>query len=215
MSWVSVFACFLVAHMVGDYLLQTDWQARHKRGGLSDPAARRPLLTHVATYTLAFVPAFVWIATELDVGWAVVAALLVFIPHLVVDDGRVVRLYLARVKHVDGFDVGRRLVGRPVLPRALAVARGAAAGGRVNRRNAPAARAAAARRRWWSSPRRRSRWSARTRCSAWSTRASTSASRSAGQQPPPNDVAIVAIDDKTFDGAQRALAVPAHATTRG
>ena len=33
MSWVSVFAAFLVAHMVGDYLLQTDWQARHKRGG--------------------------------------------------------------------------------------------------------------------------------------------------------------------------------------
>ena len=49
MSWVSVFAAFLVAHMVGDYLLQTDWQARHKRGGLTDPAARRPLLTHVAT----------------------------------------------------------------------------------------------------------------------------------------------------------------------
>ena len=106
MSWVSVFAGFLVAHMVGDYLLQTDWQARHKRGGLSDPAARRPLLTHVAMYTVAFVPAFVWIGSELDVGWAVVAALLVSIPHLVVDDGRIVRLYLARVKHVEGFDVG-------------------------------------------------------------------------------------------------------------
>jgi uncharacterized protein DUF3307 len=105
-SWVSVFAAFLVAHMVGDYLLQTDWQARHKRGGLSDPAARRPLLTHVTTYTLAFVPALAWIGSELDVGWALVAAVLVFVPHLVVDDGRVVRLYLARVKHVEGFDVG-------------------------------------------------------------------------------------------------------------
>ena len=94
-SWVSVFAGFLVAHMVGDYLLQTDWQARHKRGGLTDPAARRPLLTHVATYTLAFVPAFVWIASELDAGWAVVAAVLVFLPHLVVDDGRIVQ----RVPH--------------------------------------------------------------------------------------------------------------------
>jgi hypothetical protein len=101
-SWVSVFAGFLVAHMVGDYLLQTDWQARHKRGGLSDPAARRPLVTHVAMY----MPAFVWIASELDVGWAVVAALLVFVPHLVVDDGRIVRVYLNRVKHVEGFDVG-------------------------------------------------------------------------------------------------------------
>ena len=101
-----MFAGFLVAHMVGDYLLQTDWQARHKRGGLSDPTARPALLKHVTTYTLAFVPAFVWIGYELDVGWALVAAVLVFAPHLIVDDGRVVRFYLARVKHVEGFDVG-------------------------------------------------------------------------------------------------------------
>ena len=106
MSWVSVFAAFLVAHMVGDYLLQTDWQARHKRGGLTDPRARRALLMHVTTYTLAFVPAFVWIGEKLDVGWAIVAALLVYIPHLIVDDGRVVRVYLSRVKRVEGFDVG-------------------------------------------------------------------------------------------------------------
>ena len=106
MSWVSVFAAFLVAHMVGDYLLQTDRQARHKRGGLTDPTARRALLMHVTTYTLAFVPAFVWIGSKLDVGWAIVAALLVFVPHLIVDDGRVVRVYLSRVKRVEGFDVG-------------------------------------------------------------------------------------------------------------
>ena len=42
MSWVSVFAGFLVAHMVGDYLLQTDWQARHKRGGLQRPGRPPP-----------------------------------------------------------------------------------------------------------------------------------------------------------------------------
>ena len=106
MNWVAVFAGFLVAHVVGDYLLQTDWQARHKRGGLTDPAARPALLKHVATYTLAFVPAFVWIADKLDIGWAIVAAVLVFVPHLVIDDGRIVRLYLSRVKRADGFDVG-------------------------------------------------------------------------------------------------------------
>ena len=59
MSWVSVFASFLVAHMVGDYLLQTDWQARNKRGGLSGGVALRALGMHVATYTLAFVPALI------------------------------------------------------------------------------------------------------------------------------------------------------------
>ena len=106
MNWVSVFASFLVAHMVGDYLLQTDWQARHKRGGLSGGVAMRALVTHVTTYTLAFAPALIWIGDELDPGWAVLAAVLIFIPHLILDDGRIVRLYLARVKHVDGFDVG-------------------------------------------------------------------------------------------------------------
>ena len=65
MSWVSVLAGFLVAHMVGDYLLQTDWQARNKRGGLSgDAVARRALISHVTTYTLAFVPAFIWIGVR-------------------------------------------------------------------------------------------------------------------------------------------------------
>lgn len=107
MNWVSVFAAFLVAHMVGDYLFQTDWQARNKRGGLSgDRIAFRALLTHVTTYTLAFVPALVWIADDLDAGWGLLAAALIFLPHFVIDDGRVVRAYLAHVKRADGFDIG-------------------------------------------------------------------------------------------------------------
>ena len=107
MSWVAVLAGFLVAHMVGDYLLQTDWQARHKRGGLGpDPVARKALVSHVSTYTLAFLPAFIWIGSELGAIWAIIAAVLVFIPHLIIDDGRVVSLYLARVKRVDGLNLG-------------------------------------------------------------------------------------------------------------
>jgi hypothetical protein len=106
-SWVSAFAGFFVAHMVGDYLFQTDWQARHKRGGLTvGGVARRALVSHVTTYTLAFVPALIWIGSNTDAVTAVVAGILIFIPHLIVDDGRVVRLYLARVKRADGFDVG-------------------------------------------------------------------------------------------------------------
>jgi hypothetical protein len=105
-SWVSVFAGFLVAHLVGDYLLQTDWQACNKRAGLGgDPVARRALVTHVTTYTLAFLPALLWIASDLGVAWALVAAALIYIPHLVLDDGRMVAVYLARVKGVDGLNV--------------------------------------------------------------------------------------------------------------
>ena len=107
MNWVSVFAAFLVAHMVGDYLFQTDWQARNKRGGLNgDRVAFRALFMHVTTYTLAFVPALIWIGDQLDPGWAILAAALIFLPHLILDDGRSVRAYLANVKRAEGFDLG-------------------------------------------------------------------------------------------------------------
>ena len=107
MTWVEVLAAFLVAHLAGDYLLQTDWQARHKAGGLGgDRIALKALVAHIATYTLAFVPACVWIGGELGVGWAVLTGALVALPHLVIDDGRVVRLYLREVKGADGLDPG-------------------------------------------------------------------------------------------------------------
>jgi hypothetical protein len=100
MRWVEVFAVFLVCHCVGDYLLQTEWQAHHKRGGLGpDPVARRALASHVATYTLAYVPALVWIGIELSLPAAIGIAALVAVPHFVQDDGRLIQAYIGRVKH--------------------------------------------------------------------------------------------------------------------
>jgi hypothetical protein len=102
MPWVEVFAVFTVCHLTGDYLLQTDWQARNKRGGLGSghPVARRALVSHIATYTLAFVPALVWLAGDLHAGVLWVAALIA-VPHLVQDDGRLLLLYVAKVKGRD------------------------------------------------------------------------------------------------------------------
>jgi hypothetical protein len=98
-SWVEVFAVLVVSHLVGDYLLQTDWQARHKRGGLgSDPVARRALVLHVASYTIAFVPALIWMRHNLGVGGIIGIAALVFIPHLIQDDGRLLSGYLRSIK---------------------------------------------------------------------------------------------------------------------
>jgi len=97
-SWVEIFAAFVVSHLVGDYLLQTDWQARHKRGGLqSDPVSRRALFSHVFVYTLAFVPALIWMSDDLGAGVVWVAAL-VFIPHLIQDDGRLLTWFIFKVK---------------------------------------------------------------------------------------------------------------------
>jgi Protein of unknown function (DUF3307) len=96
--WVEVFAVFVVCHLVGDYLLQTDWQAANKRGGLGgDPVRRRALLFHIATYTLAFVPALIWLLD--DIGAQVIAVVaLISLPHLVQDDGRLLEHYIAIVK---------------------------------------------------------------------------------------------------------------------
>jgi hypothetical protein len=101
MTWGEVFVMFFVTHQVGDYLLQTDWQATHKGGGLTgDRVARRALLSHTFSYTLSYVPALLWISTRL--GWqALFVAAAISIPHLVQDDGRLLTLYLRRVKGME------------------------------------------------------------------------------------------------------------------
>ncbi len=101
MPWIEVFAVFIVSHAVGDYMLQTDWQAIHKRGGLTgSPVARRALVSHIMTYTLAFGPACVWLWPSLRLGVIGLAALIV-LPHLVQDDGQLLTLYARRVKKAD------------------------------------------------------------------------------------------------------------------
>jgi len=101
MPWVETFAIFVVCHLVGDYLLQTDWQATNKRGGLgSDPVARRALARHIASYTLAFVPAFVWLASEIDLLLVAVVALIA-VPHWIQDDGRLLTIYIRKAKGGD------------------------------------------------------------------------------------------------------------------
>lgn len=92
---------FVVCHLAGDYLLQTDWQARHKHAGLGrDPVARRALVSHIATYTLAFTPALIWLAGDLGAGIAWVVALIA-VPHLIQDDGRLLAMYMSKVKGLE------------------------------------------------------------------------------------------------------------------
>jgi uncharacterized protein DUF3307 len=97
-AWTEIFAVFIVSHLVGDFLLQTDWQAANKHGGLGrDPVERRALLSHVATYGLAYIPALVWLASDIG-GWVVAVAAGVVLPHLVQDDGRLLMFYMRSVK---------------------------------------------------------------------------------------------------------------------
>jgi hypothetical protein len=99
--WVEVFAVLVVSHAAGDFLLQTDWQATHKGGGLDGGRERRRALTaDVLTYSLAFVPALIWLAGDVS-ALALVALLAgIALPHAVIDDGRLLGAYVRTVKHV-------------------------------------------------------------------------------------------------------------------
>jgi hypothetical protein len=101
-SWVELFAVLLVSHVAGDFLLQTDWQATHKRAGLgSEPERRRALVSHTITYTLCFAPALAWLAGDLGAGGTAALAAGIFLPHLVQDDGRLLGTYVRAVKHTE------------------------------------------------------------------------------------------------------------------
>jgi Protein of unknown function (DUF3307) len=101
MPWVQVFIVFVVSHLVGDYMLQTEWQALNKRGALTGTATmRRALASHIVTYTLAFVPSLVWLWDSLHAGVLWVAAAIA-IPHLIQDDGTLLASYARTVKKAD------------------------------------------------------------------------------------------------------------------
>ena len=89
----------LLSHLTGDFVLQTDWQAEHKTGGLNQGGeASRALFSHLTTYTLTFVPALIWIADGLGTGTALATAGLIFLPHLLQDDRRLLNRYVVLVK---------------------------------------------------------------------------------------------------------------------
>jgi hypothetical protein len=101
MPWDEVFLVFVVSHLVGDYMLQTDWQARNKHGGLTGTSTmRRALLSHIATYTLAYVPGLIWLSDSLH-WWVFGIAALVAVPHLIQDDGSLLAAYARIVKKAD------------------------------------------------------------------------------------------------------------------
>ena len=101
MPWDEIFVVFVVSHLVGDYMLQTDWQARHKHGGLTGSSTmRRALFSHIATYTLAYVPALIWLSDSLH-AWVFGIAALIAVPHLIQDDGTLLAAYARVVKKAD------------------------------------------------------------------------------------------------------------------
>jgi hypothetical protein len=103
-TWSALFGVFLLSHLVGDFVLQTQWQATNKQHGLrgGGPTNRRALLMHGLVYTLAFVPALVWVADDSGTLAAIAVGVAVWVTHMVVDDGNLVAVWIRQVKHVHG-----------------------------------------------------------------------------------------------------------------
>jgi hypothetical protein len=102
-TWPALFGVFLASHLLGDFLLQTEWQASNKGRGLrGDRESKRALAMHGTVYTLAFAPALVWIGVESSALEAVGIAALIWLPHVLVDDGTAVGAWIRNVKHVHG-----------------------------------------------------------------------------------------------------------------
>ncbi len=101
MPWDQIFLVFVISHLIGDYLVQTDWQALHKRGGLTGNRTQRlALSSHVATYTLCFVGAFIWLWSSLH-AWVFGLAAVIAVPHFIQDDGQLLTAYARAVKKAD------------------------------------------------------------------------------------------------------------------
>ena len=99
MPWVELIAVFVVSHAVGDFLLQTEWQATRKRhGAAAAPEQRRALVAHTVSYLCAFVPALIWVGTELGAVEAIGTGVAVALPHMIQDDGRLLLAYSRVVK---------------------------------------------------------------------------------------------------------------------
>lgn len=102
MPWIEVIAVFIVSHVAGDFMLQTEWQATRKRHGSAPvPEQLRALTMHVLTYMVAFVPALVWLGTELSAAAVAVVAVAIASTHWAQDDGRALRAYIRTVKKSD------------------------------------------------------------------------------------------------------------------
>jgi uncharacterized protein DUF3307 len=101
LSWSPALLALLVSHLAGDFLLQTDWQALNKRNGYEDPLARQALSQHLGGYMTSFAPALLWVSRRRGKFRALTVAASIAIPHVLVDEGKLVQVWMRNIKHVD------------------------------------------------------------------------------------------------------------------
>lgn len=88
---MSQFDYLLIGHLIGDFLLQTSWMAKHKA------TKWLPLLAHVAVYTVV-----VSVSGVLSGGLSLAAIALIFFSHIVLDRKTFVAFWVRKVQTAKG-----------------------------------------------------------------------------------------------------------------
>ena len=88
---MTLFETLLIAHVIGDWLLQTEWQALNKA------RSWRALLTHVVIYHLVILAALLWkMGTGIPTVYAVVVGLAIV--HTIMDRKRPVEWFMRTMR---------------------------------------------------------------------------------------------------------------------
>lgn len=88
---MSQFDVLLIAHLIGDFLLQTSWMAKYKA------TKWLPLLTHVSIYTVVIA-----LFGMFSGGLSLSAILIVFLGHIILDRKTFVMFWVQQVQTAKG-----------------------------------------------------------------------------------------------------------------
>ena len=89
---MNIFAWFILGHLLGDWLLQSDWMALGKRRGLFTRAG----LVHYTVYTLSIL-GVLYLSNEIPrtSSSLLLIGLIVFISHWLIDATNLVKIWMA------------------------------------------------------------------------------------------------------------------------
>ncbi|TWT04491.1 DUF3307 domain-containing protein [Planococcus sp. CPCC 101016] len=88
---MSQFDVLLIGHLIGDFLLQTSWMAKHKA------SKWLPLLTHVSVYTIVIAVFGIFSG-----GLSLPALAIIFIGHIILDRRSFVMFWVERIQTAKG-----------------------------------------------------------------------------------------------------------------
>lgn len=83
---MDIFSCFIIGHLVGDFLLQNNWMANQKEKNWL------ALALHSLVYTIT-----VYLFSLIAGGISLLAVVIIFVTHIILDQRSLVRWWLTTI----------------------------------------------------------------------------------------------------------------------